>query len=125
MGHSTAFAYPAGELSALALAGHRRKTRRFGRLLLLLLLASPFVLAFAPWQQNLPGDGRVIEFDPVDRPMPLQARTDGLILNWHVREGQLVKAGDPIVDLADNDPLLLQRLQEQLTAAEQKRTASA
>lgn len=125
MGHSNTFAYPAGELSALALAGHRRKTRRFGRLLLLLLLVSPFVLAFAPWQQNLPGDGRVIEFDPVDRPMPLQARTDGLILQWHVREGQLVKVGDPIVDLADNDPLLLQRLQEQLTAAEQKRTASA
>lgn len=125
MGHSSAFAYPAGELSALALAGHRRKTRRIGRVLLLLLLVSPFVLAFAPWQQNLPGDGRVIEFNPIDRPMPLQARTDGLILTWHVREGQLVKVGDPIVDLADNDPLLLQRLQEQLTAAEQKRTASA
>jgi multidrug efflux pump subunit AcrA (membrane-fusion protein) len=125
MGHSTAFAYPAGELSALALAGHRRKTRRFGRVLLLLLVLAPFVLAFAPWQQNLPGDGRVIEFNPVDRPMPLQARTDGVILQWHVREGQLVQAGDPIVDLADNDPRLLERLQEQLTAAEQKRTASA
>ena len=125
MGHSNAFAYPAGELSAIAQAGHRRKTRRLGRVLLVLLVISPFIMAFAPWQQNLPGDGRVIEFNPIDRPMPLQARTDGVILEWHVREGQLVKAGDPIVDLADNDPRLLERLQEQLTAAEQKRTAAA
>lgn len=117
--------FPATELQALKLVGRRRVTRRVGRLLLVLLLVTPFVLAFAPWQQNLPGDGRVIEFDPVDRPMPLQARTDGLLLRWHVREGQQVAAGDPIVDLADNDALLLERLQEQLTAAEQKRTAAA
>jgi multidrug efflux pump subunit AcrA (membrane-fusion protein) len=66
----------------------------------------------------------VIAFDPVDRPMQIQARTDGIILMWHVREGQSVKKGDPIVDLADNDPLILQRLAEQLAAAEQKRAAA-
>ena len=118
------FPYPAIELDALRFAGRRRYARRFSRVLLLVLLASPFVLAFTPWQQNMQGEGRVIEFDPVDRPMPLQARVDGLLLKWHVREGQQVKVGDPVVDLADNDPRVLERLQEQLDAAEQKRTAA-
>jgi multidrug efflux pump subunit AcrA (membrane-fusion protein) len=90
----------------------------------LLILAMPFALVFAPWQQNLPGEGRVIEYDPVDRPQPIQARTDGVLLKWHVREGQNVKAGDPIVDLADNDPSILERLRDQLTAAGEKRAAS-
>ncbi|MBX3464221.1 MAG: HlyD family efflux transporter periplasmic adaptor subunit [Planctomycetes bacterium] len=116
--------YPALQLEALALAGRRPFARRIGHLLLVLLVAAPFVLAFAPWQQNLRGEGRVIEYDPVHRPMPLQARTDGVILKWHVREGQQVQAGDPIVDLADNDPRILERLQEQLEAAARKRDAA-
>ncbi|MFN3241760.1 MAG: HlyD family secretion protein [Planctomycetota bacterium] len=120
----TQIAYPALELEALDAAGKRRVTRRFGRILLLLLAITPFVLAFAPWQQNLAGQGRVIEFDPVNRPMPIQARTDGNVMRWHVQEGQYVEANDPIVDLADNDPEILERLKEQLAAAERKRDAA-
>lgn len=122
--HMDAPTFPATELDALKLAGKRRVTRRFGRFVLALLVVTPIVMAFAPWQQNLPGIGRVIEYDPVNRPMQLQARTDGLLLRWHVREGQQVHAGDPIVDLADNDPQILSRLQEQLDAALQKRDAA-
>jgi adhesin transport system membrane fusion protein len=118
-------AYPARHTDALALAGGKHVGRRFARLILLFLLAAPCALVFAPWQQNLPGEGRVIEYDPIDRPLPIQARTDGVLLKWHVREGQDVKAGDPIVDLADNDPRILERLQDQLTAAQEKRAASA
>jgi multidrug efflux pump subunit AcrA (membrane-fusion protein) len=92
--------------------------------MLVVLIVAPFVLAFAPWQQNLAGEGRVTAFDPIERPMQIQARTDGVVLAWHVKEGQSVKKGDPIVDLADNDPLILQRLAEQLQAAEQKRAAA-
>lgn len=125
MDHKTTPDFPVVELPALATAGKRRVTRRFGRFMFCVLVVTPFVLAFAPWQQNLAGQGRVIAFDPKERPMPLQARTDGLLLHWHVREGQQVKKGDAIVDLADNDPLILQRLQEQLTFAEQKRTAAS
>ncbi len=116
--------FPATELPAIERAGKRRVTRRFGRLLLLVLLITPVVLAIAPWQQNLPGFGRVIEFDPVHRPMPIQARTNGIIVKWHVREGQHVEVGDPIVDLADNDPDILTRLEEQVSAAERKRDAA-
>ena len=117
------YPYPAHELNALRFAGRRRWPRRFARMLLFGLVVAPFVLAFTPWQQNMHGEGRVIEFNPVDRPMPMQARVDGLLMKWHVREGQQVKVGDPIVDLADNDPRVLERLQEQLDAAEQKRRA--
>lgn len=124
MGASKLPDYPVVELSSLTKAGKRRVTRRFGRFMLLVLVVSPFVMAFAPWQQNLAGEGRVIAFDPVDRPMQIQARTDGVILKWHVKEGQSVKQGEPIVDLADNDPQILQRLAEQLHAAEQKRAAA-
>ena len=116
--------FPIVELDAIRMAGKRRVTRRFGRLMLIALLVTPLLLAFAPWQQNLAGQGRVIAFDPVERPMPLQARTDGVLLKWHVQEGQQVAAGAPIVDLADNDPQILLRLQEQLTAAEQKLSAA-
>jgi len=123
-GNGNPVAYPAHELQALDIAGKRRVTRRFGRLLLLLLVLTPFVLAFAPWQQNLAGQGRVIEFDPVNRPMPIQARTDGNVMRWHVQEGDYVRQGDPIVDLADNDPEILARLTEQLQAAERKRDAA-
>jgi multidrug efflux pump subunit AcrA (membrane-fusion protein) len=124
MGSTATPEYPVVELPSLARAGKRRVTRRFGRFMLVVLLVTPFVLAFAPWQQNLAGEGRVIAFDPIERPMQIQARTDGVVLAWHVKEGQSVKKGDPIVDLADNDPLILQRLAEQLQAAEQKRAAA-
>ena len=52
--------------------------------------------------------------------MPVQARTSGVLMKWHVREGQRVQKGDPIVDLADNDPEILQRmamLRERVAAA--------
>ena len=124
MGSTATPDYPVVELPSLARAGKRRVTRRFGRFMLVVLIVTPFVLAFAPWQQNLAGEGRVIAFDPIERPMQIQARTDGVVLAWHVKEGQSVKKGDPIVDLADNDPLILQRLAEQLQAAEQKRAAA-
>ncbi|MFK7739838.1 MAG: HlyD family secretion protein [Planctomycetota bacterium] len=123
--HSTgAPRYPATELPAIQRAGRRRVTRTFGRIMLIVLILTPIVLAFAPWQQNLPGQGRLIEFDPTNRPMPIQARTKGILMRWHVREGQYVKKGDPIVDLADNDPNILARLKEQIEAAERKLSAA-
>lgn len=116
--------YPAVELESLQLAGKRRVTRSFGRIMLLVLVVAPIVLALAPWQQNLAGAGQVIEFDPTNRPMPLQARTSGIVLKWHVREGQKVKAGDPIVDLADNDPNILINLQAEIDATQRKQEAA-
>ncbi|MBL8901076.1 MAG: HlyD family efflux transporter periplasmic adaptor subunit [Planctomycetes bacterium] len=121
---STHTALEAAELPSLRAAGRTRWLRRAAWLCLLLLFTLPIALAFAPWRQSLPGTGRVIEFDPVDRPMPIQARTSGVVLRWHVREGQRIEAGAPIVDLGDNDPEILQRLADQITAAQEKKAAS-
>lgn len=118
------FPYPANELATLERAGKRRVTRRFGRIMLLLLLVTPIIMALVPWQQNLAGQGQITDFNPVNRPMPLQARTKGLLMKWHVQEGQYVKQGDPIVDLADNDPDIIANYTDQLAAAQNKLAAA-
>lgn len=74
------------------------------------LLAVAF-LAFTPWVQTTTGPGVVTALDPDDRMQNLTALVPGIIEKWHVRDGSRVRAGDPIVQLADNDPRLVERLQ--------------
>jgi multidrug efflux pump subunit AcrA (membrane-fusion protein) len=78
------------------------------------MVASPFVLAFVPWQQTVQGRGTMIAYSPVERSQVLTARIPGQVRKWHVVEGSLVKKGDPVVDLEDNDPDLGTRLTAQL-----------
>lgn len=68
------------------------------------------VLSFTPWQQTSQGSGYVVAFDPNDRVQNISSTVPGLISKWHVREGSSVKKGDPIVEITDNDPLLIDRL---------------
>lgn len=88
----------------------------------LMVLALLFVLfLFLPWQQNITGAGKVTALNPAHRPQSVQAVIAGQIQQWHVREGQLVKAGDTLVTLREVkekyfDPNFLLRLQEQLAA---------
>lgn len=88
--------------------------RRISRIVLWCMAASPFVLAFVPWQQTVQGRGTVIAFSPVERSQVLTARIPGQVHKWHVVEGSQVKKGDPVVDLEDNDPELGPRLLAQL-----------
>ena len=76
---------------------------------------------FLPWQQNVQATGEVTALAPADRPQTVNAIVGGRIVSWDVREGQAVKAGDPIVHLADVketylDPRALQRQREALGA---------
>lgn len=70
-------------------------------------------LIFAPWVQTANGQGRVIALDPNDRLQEINALVSGRIQEWYVRDGSRVALGDPIVKIVDNDPLLLERLQEE------------
>jgi multidrug efflux pump subunit AcrA (membrane-fusion protein) len=88
--------------------------RRFSRIVLWCMAASPFVLAFVPWQQTVQGRGTVIAYSPVERSQVLTARIPGQVRKWHVVEGSHVKKGEPVVDLEDNDPDLGTRLTAQL-----------
>jgi membrane fusion protein, adhesin transport system len=70
-----------------------------------------FLLLFLPWQQSALGTGRVIAYAPEDRRQSIEAPVKGVILEWHVQEGDTVKAGDPVATLGDNDPAYLSRLE--------------
>ncbi len=73
----------------------------------------------APWITFSVGSGQVTAINPNERVQTITASVDGFIGEWFVQEGQNVKLGDPIVDLVDNDPLKLDRLQTQKRAAEE------
>ncbi|MBC7386922.1 MAG: HlyD family efflux transporter periplasmic adaptor subunit [Cryobacterium sp.] len=88
-----------------------------------------WVLAFlfsmlVPWQQTATGFGKVIAYDPNEREQEISATLDGTVKQWFVREGSTVKVGDPIVELSDNDPSILVRLETERKALFQKLKAS-
>jgi adhesin transport system membrane fusion protein len=73
-------------------------------------------LALLPWQQSSRGEGQVIAYSPVERQQVVQAPIGGRIVRWLVQEGTEVKAGQALVDLADNDPAILDRLRAERAA---------
>jgi multidrug resistance efflux pump len=90
-----------------------RAMRVLARLLVVLLVVAVSALVLTPWQQNITGAGRLIAFNPEERTQQVEAPVDGRIVRWHVVEGATLRRGDPIVELTDNDPSILQRLQEE------------
>jgi len=79
-----------------------------------------FCLIFVPWQQTVFGTGRVIAYAPLDRQQFIEAPIDGRIVKWYVVEGSNVKKGDPVVEISDNDPMFLERLNEEKSAVESR-----
>ncbi len=90
-----------------------RAARLVARLLSVLLVLAALALTFTPWQQTIPGTGRVIALAPEDRIQDVEAPIDGRVTQWHVREGQVVRRGDRLVELLDNDAAILDRLGEE------------
>lgn len=101
-----------------------RLARTIAKLLALFFLAILLALVLAPWQQNVRGHGRVIAFTPVERQQAIEAPIAGRIAAWFVQEGERVATGDPIVELSDNDPALLDRLEDQRRAASDRLQAA-
>lgn len=89
--------------------------------LLLSIFISFFVLSFIlPWQQTSIGVGRVIAYAQKERQQFIDAPIKGLVIKWFVREGQIVKKGDKIVEIRDNDPDYLDRMQLQRDAIRER-----
>lgn len=107
---------------ALRLARTPRLARRTAWGLLTLLLLMVPALGVAPWTQTAHGTGRAIAFNPVQRPQFVISPIEGRVKKWHVVEGDRVTAGQLLVELVDNDPLILDRLREQETLALQRLT---
>ncbi|MEM9171117.1 MAG: HlyD family efflux transporter periplasmic adaptor subunit [Pseudomonadota bacterium] len=107
------------EFTTLASIDLPSTSKVVGQLMVLLFLLVALFMILVPWQQTTSGIGRVTAINPNDRQQEINALVSGRIQEWYVQDGMQVKAGDPIVRIVDNDPLLLQRLEaerEQVTA---------
>ncbi|MEL6259051.1 MAG: biotin/lipoyl-binding protein, partial [Pseudomonadota bacterium] len=91
------------------------KTPKIMRVVAVLLLASVVAaigfLTYTPWVQTTSGAGSVTALDPEDRQQTVNAFVSGRIEEWFVREGSMVRRGEPIAKIVDNDPQLLDRLE--------------
>ena len=115
---------PAAKLNlpSLQISRTPRYIRLFAKMLLLFLILCVPTMALAPWTQTAHGIGRAIAFNPVKRPQFIISPIEGRVKKWHVVEGDKVTAGDLLVELVDNDPMILERLREQETLALQRLT---
>ncbi|MGQ3890454.1 HlyD family secretion protein [Legionella sp. CNM-4043-24] len=87
------------------------KPQKILRITMLCLILILTFFAFVPWQQFALGNGKVIAFSPTERLHTVNSPISGRIKKWYVDEGAHVNPGDPIVDISDNDPELLARLE--------------
>jgi membrane fusion protein, adhesin transport system len=94
-----------------------RKYKKFTSLLLLGLV----ILLMLPWTQNIQSKGMVSTLEPAQRPQEINAAISGQIIKWYIRDGQQVKKGDTLLQLAEIkedylDSNLLRRVDEQIQA---------
>ena len=95
----------------------------FNRFLLIFMCILVVVL-FLPWTQNISGSGYVTTLKPNQRPQAIESPIPGRIEKWYVKEGQLVKKGDTLLQISEVkseyfDPDLLERTQKQVEAKKQ------
>lgn len=109
---------------SLKLDATPERDRKLGRWIArawgLLVLAALII----PWRQTSQGVGRVIAYDPSEREQEINATLDGIVKQWFVQEGSFVRAGEPIVELSDNDPLIAERLEQERKAVSARLRAS-
>lgn len=85
------------------------------------IIISIILLLFIPWTQNIRSEGAITTLRQEQRPQQLNNIIPGRIVKWWVKEGDFVKKGDTILQLAEIkdeylDPSLLQRTEDQLGA---------
>jgi membrane fusion protein, adhesin transport system len=76
-------------------------------LLIFFIVGTVAAALFLPWRQSITGAGKIIVFSPMHRPQPIAAQIPGRLLRWFVRDGDDVKSGQPIVELAEVDSRFL------------------
>jgi multidrug efflux pump subunit AcrA (membrane-fusion protein) len=79
------------------------------------------IIMFLPWTQNIRARGSVTTLRQEQRPQELNSIIPGKILKWYVKEGDMVQAGDTILQIGEVkddylDPDLVNRTNEQLGA---------
>jgi multidrug efflux pump subunit AcrA (membrane-fusion protein) len=79
------------------------------------------IILFLPWTQNIRGNGDVTSMYQEQRQQNLNSPIPGKIVKWWVKEGDIVKKGDTILQLSEIkedylDPNLVNRTKQQIEA---------
>lgn len=79
------------------------------------------LILFLPWTQNIKTKGNVSTLYQEQRPQKLNSPIPGKIIKWYVKNGDQVKKGDTILQIAEIkedylDPYFLERTQQQMNA---------
>ena len=79
------------------------------------------ILLLLPWTQNIRAKGNITAIEQSQRPQEINSIIPGKIVKWYVKEGDIVNAGDTILQLGEVkveyfDPKLLERTQQQINA---------
>ena len=110
------------EMQSLELVRTPPRLRRLARVLLCLLIVLIVCMFALPWQQTSRGSGKVVAYQPTERPQTVESPIYGRVVSWgkDIVEGAFVAKGQMVLEIADNDPLRAERLEEQVDAARQK-----
>jgi len=111
---------PAAPLRALREVGSPHSARILAWTLILLgvfLLAASIL---TPWQQSVSGMGRVSGLNPQEREQNIAAPVEARVLRWYVTEGSKVRKDDVLVELVDNDPQIMERIQGERRAIDER-----
>ena len=108
------------QLKSLEHIYHINKKSNVAKWFLFTFLAFVFIM-FLPWTQNIKTQGNVSTLYQEQRPQKLNSPIPGRIIKWYVKNGDVVKKGDTILQISEIkddylDPLLVERTQEQVQA---------
>jgi multidrug efflux pump subunit AcrA (membrane-fusion protein) len=115
---------PARDLSSLHLVESPNALRVLAWILAATFGCALIGLFVVPWQQTVLGTGRVVAYAPFDRIQTLAAPVSGRVRQAWVVEGTRVDEGERILEIVDNDPSILQRLDLQRVALESQLTST-
>lgn len=108
------------QLKSLENIYHINKKSNVAKWFLFTFLAFVFIM-FLPWTQNIKTQGNVNTLFQEQRPQKLNSPIPGRIIKWYVKNGDVVKKGDTILQISEVkddylDPLLVERTLEQVQA---------
>lgn len=108
------------QLKSLEHIYHINKKSNVAKWFLFTFLAFVFIM-FLPWTQNIKTQGNVNTLFQEQRPQKLNSPIPGRIVKWYVKNGDVVKKGDTILQISEIkddylDPFLVERTQEQVQA---------
>lgn len=124
MRHQTDDLISSGQRAAALVVRTPRALRVLARLLAAMFGGLVLALLFVPWQQSIDATGRVVAFAPVERQQEIDAPIEGRVTRWNVGEGSRVTTGAVLLELADNDPDILRRLEDERRAVVARREAA-